>query len=254
MGTKGRRIAYRSLLILATLIGVVVLVWCFWLYVGSGRYGESREIIPRLTRISHSEGGDLVNNYDKVILSRLPFNLRDSVPVKVNTLKVESLLLRGSNYIKGVNAYISPASKTLHIKFTDRRPIMVGFAGGQGYFIDEDGVRMQSRGGLAANVPVVTGNVPEGETQEMVMKIVQYLNEHEEWSDFFGSIHVVSESVVHLYPRVGDFIFETDGADHLDSDMEKIKLFYRKILPKVGSNKYKLIKLSYEGQIVCKFR
>lgn len=45
------------------------------------------------------------------------------------------------------------------------------------------------------------------------------------WTNFFGLIDVKSETCVHLYPRVGDFIFELQGIETIGDDLDKIPIF-----------------------------
>lgn len=50
---------------------------------------------------------------------------------------------------------------------------------------------------------------------------------------------------------MGTVVFELHGLETLEQDLAKIPVYYNKIEPQVGTNKYSLVKLSYDNQIVC---
>lgn len=251
---NAKKIIRKGTVTLLTALFAGVLIGGFIFVALASSHSESRMIDPSKTQVFFSgwESENFLKASD--VLSLLPFNPKDSSLISVNTLEVESLLIRRSPYIRDVSAYISPAGKSLRIRISERRPIMTYFSQGKSFFLDEEGEMIRNLGKVGADVPLVLGDLSEKSAQEAVLSLVNYLNTSRKWKDFFGSIRIISDSKIHLYPRVGDFIFEIDGVEELGKKMEKIEIFYRKIIPKAGANKYQLIKLSYDNQIVCKYR
>ncbi|MDO4695460.1 MAG: hypothetical protein Q4A53_01775 [Porphyromonas sp.] len=216
---------------------------------------KERIMIPSKTkvRVYHADSEYIFLSTNDV-LSLLPFNAKDTVAREVNAHKVESLLLANSPYISKVSAYIAPMGRAMNINITERCPLIRYYVGGQSYYIDDEGYVFANRAGASAHVPLVTGAVTKEIATGVLFPLGIFLKEHKKWREFIGAIHVVSDHELHLYPRVGDYIFVIDDLDDLEDKLSKISIFYRRILPKVGAQKYKIINLSYKDQIVCKHR
>lgn len=224
----------------------------YFLMKGQARYS----VVPKLTHIDvhhPSKSEELLPK--EVIIKHLPFNIEDEKLQAINTEDVETALKSNIPFIKSVNAYISPEEHQLNIDITGRKPILRFFNSDKSYFLDEDGDYLSTNSGVAVYLPIVKLSKDDEEMRkEVLLPLAQYLQEHDEWYSFFGLIEVFSPSKIHFYPRVGDYVFETIGVQNLDEDLDKIKIFYKEIVPQVGANKYGLIKLSFDNQIVCKAR
>jgi cell division protein FtsQ len=57
--------------------------------------------------------------------------------------------------------------------------------------------------------------------------------------------------MVTLYPQMGKQIIEFGMATDIESKFRKLKIFYKKILPVKGWNRYSKISLAYQDQIIC---
>lgn len=240
----------KLLLWLVALALVALLVLGYTQTRGRAKYA----ILPHLTSISitQEEGDDFVEEQD--VVKYLPFDIADTTFTDVAPAKVESLLATHIPYLQDINAYISPTIGQLNIQLTSRTPILRYMQGGVWHFLDREGKTMPWKYGAISYVPISVGNITDSTLTNLLYPLALFLHQHSEWQYFFGMIEVVSERRLHLYPRVGDYVFELIGADNLEENIGKIPIFYQEIVPQVGANKYKLIKLSYEGQIVCKYR
>ncbi|MDO5036072.1 MAG: hypothetical protein Q4D93_03830 [Porphyromonas sp.] len=236
--------------LIAVLILIALLLYSYIAYRGESRYA----VRPSNTRITieHTGGLDFLQEEDVARL--LPFALQDSSLVAVNPAKVESLLITNLTYAQEVNTYISPSTNTLNIHLKSRTPILRYLQGGRWYFLDSEGSPIVPRVGSSAYVPVAVGNITDETVSTLLLPLAQYLKSNKKWHHFFGLIEIVSPRKIHLHPRVGDYIFEITSVDNLDEDLSKISIFYQKIVKQVGANKYRLVKLSYKDQIVCKKR
>lgn len=217
--------------------------------------GSERLFRPDKTRVRLlHKGRESSFLTERDVMALLPFKSTDTTVIEADVHKVESLLSARSPYISEVVAYVSPWGKSMNIDIVERSPLVRYYARGESYYVDDMGKSFANRSGAAAHLPLVTGTQSCEEVSEVLYRLGEYLKEHEVWQDFVASIHIVSPLEIHLYPRVGDYVFVIDDLEDLDDKLSKIPIFYKKILPKVGANKYKYINLSYKGQIVCKKR
>ena len=242
--TRGLLIVLAGLLLLALPVSYV-------LSQGQARYA----VLPYRTivKIERSSPRSAFLRTEE-ITEKLPFSLSDSVSSPVKIGQLERTLSEKIAYLKRVEVYISPSSRTLNIRATERTPLLRYYRGGQPFFLDEEGVSVPGRVGAAALVPIATGNLTDSVIASTVYPLASYLSRSDDYRTFFPFIDVLSGRQVRLYPRVGDYVFELHGVATLAEDLSKVPLFYQKIVPQVGADKYRLIKLSYKDQIICTLR
>lgn len=240
----------RLLLWLLALILIGVMIYSYISMRGQARY----IIQPNRTRVvvKGSEKGFL----DKEDVTQfLPLDITDTTLMAVDLTQIESGLAQEIPYAKWVNAYISPASQQLTVQIESRKPTLRYFTNQGSFFLDEEGNPMPTKVGVSVYLPTLRAEKVDIYTlQHILLPLSQFMQENPEWAHFFSIIELKEDNRLHFYPRVGDYIFEVMGAKNLSEELPKIHIFYNKIVPQVGANRYQLVKLSYEGQIVCKKR
>lgn len=241
----------QSLLLIAAGVLVLILIGSYPLSRRQARFA----VFPYKTRVNIL-GGSQESSFlrQTEVTDLLPFSLTDSSSMPIRTAHLEQELVREIPYVRYACAYVSPATRTLNINILERTPIIRFYRDGQTYFMDDEGISIRGRVGSAAYVPVAIGMLTDSIVQSTLYPLATYLHESKEYRHFFSLIDIVSERKVHLYPRVGDYIFELHGLGTLEEDLSKIPIFYEKILPQTGTNQYRLIKLSYKDQIICQRR
>jgi cell division protein FtsQ len=155
-----------------------------------------------------------------------------------------------------------------------RRPIARIFnAVNETFYLDEDGVVMQSSSLHTARVVVVTGHIADRissvPVQEIInnptLKSIRKLDDVYRISNYvcndpllqslIGQIHVKKDGDFLLIPLVGgqEIVFGSASTDAIVREkFNKLKIFYKEAIPYEGWNKYKLISLKYKKQIVCR--
>ena len=64
-------------------------------------------------------------------------------------------------------------------------------------------------------------------------------------------VYVDKTGEFELFPRVGNHIIVFGNAEDIDKKFERLLIFYRNGLSKTGWNKYNVINIKYENQVVC---
>lgn len=165
---------------------------------------------------------------------------------------IEKVLLKNP-FIKGVTAY-KTAGNRLCIIIEQRLPLLRVMAdNGDDYYVDEKGFPMNASG-YVADLVVATGDIDKNFTKKNLVDMGLFLRGNAFWNDQVEQIHVTKDKKIELVPRVGDQIIRFGSADNIEKKFRNLMVFYQKVMPEVGWNKYKTIDISLRNQIVCKKR
>ena len=174
--------------------------------------------------------------------------LMDSISLK----RIESVLLKNP-FIKGVTAY-KTAGNQLCVIIEQRLPLMRVMAeSGEDYYVDENGYPMNANGYVADHI-IATGHIDKNFTKQHLVDMGLFLKNNTFWNDQIEQINVTEDHKLELVPRVGDQIIHFGKPDSISKKFRNLMVFYQKVMPKVGWNKYKAIDISLRNQIVCKKR
>ena len=71
------------------------------------------------------------------------------------------------------------------------------------------------------------------------------------WKAQIAQASIDASGDITIYPQVGDEVIFLGKPEDLDLKFERLKIFYKKILPQKGWNRYDLVNLKYKDQIIC---
>lgn len=157
------------------------------------------------------------------------------------------------------------------IKVKQRKPIVrVYNFKGESFYIDEEGKLMPLSENYAARVPVASGTIFENynafypydfdDINDTLLKktslygiysLAKYINLSEFWKAQIEQIYV-DEKKIELIPKLGNHTIVFGDTSDVAGKFNKLLIFYKEGLNKVGWNKYKTIDLQYKNQVVCK--
>jgi cell division protein FtsQ len=149
----------------------------------------------------------------------------------------------------------------LQINIEQRRPILrLLKADGSSFYLDEEGRKMPVSKAFTAHVLIASGNLFEEYKARDTMrslvggelhKIATYVDKDTFWKAQIEQIFVTAESEFMLIPKVGDHTIIFGTGEDMEAKFEKLLLFYKEGLSRVGWEKYSTINLKYKNQIVC---
>jgi len=160
---------------------------------------------------------------------------------------------------------------TLHIYADQRTPIMRLMPNNGGdYYVDTEGVVVRRRNLYTPRLHIVGGNINISQAmmngvsvldtsiKNSILKdifyLVRYINKDDFWSAQIDQIFVDGNDEIDLIPRVGNHTVHLGSAVNYEEKLKNLEVFYDKVLPEVGWNKYSTINLAFRDQIVCKRR
>ena len=66
-----------------------------------------------------------------------------------------------------------------------------------------------------------------------------------------AQINITQQRTYEITPVIGDQIIRIGDADSLDEKFTKLLAFYKQVLSKVGFERYSVIDVQYDGQVVA---
>ncbi len=161
------------------------------------------------------------------------------------------------------------ADGVLHLYVDQRNPMMriIPDEGGD-YFLDEEGYLFRKRNLYNPRLHIIEGNINittamldsvsvldtliKGTILKGAYHFVKYISRDNFWSAQIDQIHVDSNDEINLIPRVGNHVIHLGSFEDYETKLNNLKAFYEDVLPVVGWNKYSVINLEYNGQVVCR--
>jgi cell division protein FtsQ len=84
-----------------------------------------------------------------------------------------------------------------------------------------------------------------------LFKIATYVDKDAFWRAQIDQIFVTAESELVLVPKLGNHQIIFGNTEQMEDKFNRLMLFYREALSRVGWDKYKAINLRYRGQVVA---
>ena len=193
--------------------------------------------------------GFITESYIRSILTRNNIS-PEGVKIKdINLGKIEQIMLEES-HIERATCFFNMASM-LCIKVVPQQPVLhVISQNGENYYLSSTGMTMSTES-FNVDLCVATGNITKEFAAEHLLEFAMFINDNLFWKEQIEQIHVVSPEQIELYPRIGHHVIELGSADNFQEKLERLRIFYREGLDRVGWNKYRTISLAYDNQVVC---
>ncbi|MCH5168396.1 MAG: cell division protein FtsQ [Prevotellaceae bacterium] len=238
------KIVFKIFLLLAVVVYLVVAVLKF------GAQAEDRICEGLYIEIPDSIPSDFVTeDYIRSILTANHISPEGMKISAINLEQIEKLILDDS-HIEHASCYYTASSK-LCIRIVPQQPVLhVISQKGEDYYLASNGLTMPTSN-FNVDLCVATGNVTKQFASEHLLELARYIHDNAFWSEQIEQIHVVSPEQIELYPRVGQHIIELGSVEGFREKFDRLRLFYREGLERVGWNKYRTISLAYDGQVVC---
>lgn len=186
--------------------------------------------------------------------------------------KVEKFILKMSE-VKSVKVY-KRIGKEWSIDVVLRIPIARIFNSfGESYYLDAEGYKIGTSNFHTARVLVFNGNIQDRLNTENVSQIINnnhlksirklddmyrisnYVCKDPLFQSLIGQVFVNEQNEFDFVPLIGDQIIEfgtANSEEEVQDKFKKLKVFYEQAMPYEGWNKYSVITIKYNGQIVCK--
>ena len=245
-----------------------VLIVLVWVAIGSGllillvaankkeQKHLCKDVSIRIKGVGESfyiDKGDIItilkNGSDKKLVGQ-PLN-------EMNLAEMERLLEK-SSWIADAELYFD-SQDILHITAIERQPIDRIFTkAGTSYYIDSTATRLPLLQKMSVRVPVVT-NFPAGKKlkkQDSVLlkeikDLALFINDNNFWNAQVAQIDIVDKRNIELIPTIGNHVIRIGAAENVKEKMDRLFVFYKKVLSKTGFDHYSIVDVQYKDQVVA---
>ena len=111
------------------------------------------------------------------------------------------------------------------------------------------------------NVPIATGHVvydvdslgvQQSKGINDLVQLFQYANNHEEVNALITSVDVQENGDLVMTPRTGKHTVNLGSPVNLDDKFNRLTIFYREGLNKIGWDNYSEVSVKYNNQVIAK--
>ncbi len=220
--------------------------------------------------INNIDAHDFIKNDDVFeMLKEKNKKLKGEAMHKIDLASMEKMF-NANSFIANAEVY-KTINGVVKINITTKRPIArIINSSGESFYLDEDGFMMRWSDRYTANLPVFNGNIYESydvcyninysktDINDSVLiknnlfgiyRLAKYLDSSEFWKAQIEQVYVGED--VELVPLAGSHIIVLGNFQDIDEKLNKLLIFYKYGLNKVGWNIYETINLKYKNQIVC---
>lgn len=196
-----------------------------------------------------SRAAFITENDVRVLLDKKHLNPEGLPMNRINLMEIEAAL-KSHPFILEAQCYKTP-NGTVHVNVSQRLPVLrIISVNGDNYFIDGHGKKL-AHVSYPADVVVATGAITPTYARKYLSPIGKLLQDDDFWNSQIQQLNVLKDGTVEMVPRVGRHIIYLGAPVKIDKKLARLKVFYRKVLCRVGWNKYSRIDLEFGNQIVC---
>lgn len=213
-------------------------------------------------RINYKDGNFFISEEEihQILIKHLNGTLDGH---KIRDLDISGLEteIEKNPYVKQANVY-TDIHGTLTVKVVQRKPVLrVINRKGVSYYLDDLGEKIPITPKFTSRVPLATGIIADnglvnGKIETDMMKDLLLLALKIRPDSFLEplveQVYVNREGEYELIPGIDRLTIRLGDLSNLDEKLDKLKLYYKKGIEKVGWNRYKSIDLRFKNQIVCK--
>ncbi|MBS1501680.1 MAG: cell division protein FtsQ [Bacteroidetes bacterium] len=168
--------------------------------------------------------------------------------------------LRANPFIASAVVY-ADMDGIIRVEISQRQPIIhVMNQFDQDFYIDQNGMKIPLSPNFTARVLVANGYIEEvfghkvdtlhTDVARELYKTSDFIRRDSLWSAQIAEIFVNQDHEMELIPRVGNNRILLGNADSLQQKFDRLLVFYKKAMPQVGWDRYKIINIKYANQVV----
>ena len=197
----------------------------------------------------------------KDILTRNGTSRLEGLKVDEIDLKSLEMRIKSHKFVQDAQVFRDLAGN-INIKIKQNRPIarIIHADSQQDVYIDAEGNvlplsdRFTARVlpiARAANAPSLTKGFFQAPAGKEYLALIKFIDNDAFWKAQLAQMFIDGRGKVSFLPQVGNERIEFGRPEDIDQKFKKILVFYKKILPAMGWDKYKRVNVEFSDQIIC---
>ena len=169
---------------------------------------------------------------------------------EINTAEIERRLAR-IDKIEDAKALVLTTGKVL-IEVTPMRPVARVFDGNRSYYINKDGKRISANSRYHEDVPVIEGRLDRMKLRpESYLPLVRHISDDPGWNALISVIKIDTPRDIMLVPVIHGHVINLGDTSGYVEKFDRLKKFYREVMPEKGWNYYDTVSVKWRGQVVA---
>lgn len=186
---------------------------------------------------------DMVN---KLLIQK--FGGLENMPKEKLVLNAMEKAIEANKMVKSAQVYLTVDGE-LKSRIVQRKPIG-RVEGDSKFYMDDEGKRMPFSNSHSARVPIITGNIT-GESLKDVYEILKHINSDDFLRKNVIGIHIEDVARYQLKFRMENFVVNLGSIENLDEKFNNFKAFYAKAQKDATLEKFAVVSLEFNNQVVC---
>lgn len=169
---------------------------------------------------------------------------------QINAARIEEVLGK-SEYLENVEC-VKATDGELIIRASQLVPVMRVFENdGTSYYVNAAGKRMNATAIYHSDVPVVQGHFTKQYPPTRLLPLVKYVEKDSLLRTLVTMYSVRDSNNIFIVPSIYGHVVNMGGMKDIENKFEKLKLFYREVLPSKGWETYDTISVKWNHQVVA---
>lgn len=132
------------------------------------------------------------------------------------------------------------------------RPVARVFDGNRSYYINKDGKRISANARYHVDVPVIEGRLDRMKLRpESYLPLVRHISDDPGWNALVSAIKIDTPRDIMLVPVIHGHVINLGDTSGYVEKLDRLKKFYREVMPEKGWNYYDTVSVKWRGQVVA---
>ncbi len=183
------------------------------------------------------------------LLGSLPDSLQKLSYQDLDLAQIQARL-RGLDKIESAEV-VRLSNDYLRVRVTPLKPIARVWTDGSSYYVNREGKRIAASSKYRIDVPQIVGRFDSLHRATSLVPLLDALAEQQDLEKMITMINADDSLNIILVPAIRGHVINLGSISNIDSKLERLQTFYRRVLPAKGWEHYDTISLKWDGQVVA---
>ncbi len=137
------------------------------------------------------------------------------------------------------------------VTVTPMHPVARVFDGGDSYYINREGKRIEAESRYYLDVPVISGSFDSVHRAVDLLPLVDYVSSDSTWNSLVSMIKSEGRENVYLIPMIRGHVVNFGDVSDIENKFARLYRMYDEVLPMKGWDFYDTLSVKWRGQVVA---